>query len=128
MKPTREASKIAWHDGDKASLVKNRNPIRSVARALANARVCAEDAMGSAWGRVLTSPTEPKLKKFGHPIVWRSDVAYCYEPHGLTSNSNGVPEVKPDEMPTDVMWSLVSDKFFSLRISSKEPYQSSLRR
>ena len=78
MKPTSEAPKTAWLDGDKASLMKNRNPIRSAARTLANARVCAEDAMGSAWGRVLTSPTEPKPKKFGHPVVWRSDVAYSY--------------------------------------------------
>ena len=112
LKPTREASKIMWpNDGDSSS-VKNKSAIRSAAQALANARACAEEAMGSAWGRVLTSPTESKLKKFGHPIVWRSDVAYSYEPNGLASDSNGVPKVNPNEMLTDVMWSLVSDKFF----------------
>ena len=97
MGPTSEAPRTAWLDGGRPSTVKNRNTIRSVAQALANARACAEEAMDTAWGRVLTSPTESKLKNFGHPIVWRADVAYSYEPHGLTSNSLEVPEVKPDK-------------------------------
>ena len=111
LRPTSEAPKSSWLVGDGASLVKDRSPIRSVAQALANARICAQDAMGSAWGRVLTSPTEPKPKKFGHPIVWRSDVAYSYEPNGLRSNDKGVPEVSPIIVSTDEMWSLVSKNF-----------------
>ena len=70
--------------------------------------------MGSAWGRVLTSPTEPKPKKFGHPIVWRSDVAYSYEPNGLRSNDKGIPEVSPTIVSTDEMWSAVSETFFPI--------------
>ena len=67
-KPTSEASKIVWPNGGDSSSVKNKSAIRSAAQALANARACAEEAMGSAWGGVLTSPTESKLKK-----VWASD-------------------------------------------------------
>ena len=82
MRPTSEAPRTTWLDGGLPSTVRERSAIRSAAQALANTRACAEEAMNSAWGRVLTSPTESKLEKFGHPIVWRSDAAYCYEPQG----------------------------------------------